>query len=102
MAALCASAFLTTLREATERFELLSQLWSVVVSSGPSLSPYPLQSLALGEMVESYAFELYLEQVSATDNNTRLRVHKTLISPLLQRPLLFENSKSFKHFLTLS
>lgn len=55
-----------------------------------------LQSLALGELVELYVFELYLEQVSTDDDNvaTRLRVHKTLDSPLLQRPLLFENSES--------
>lgn len=55
-----------------------------------------LQSLALGELVELYAFELYVEQVSMDEDNvtTRLRVHKTLESPLLQRPLLFENSKS--------
>lgn len=55
-----------------------------------------LQSVALGELVELYVFELYLEQVSMDDDNvtTRLRVHKTLESPLLQRPLLFENSES--------
>lgn len=57
-----------------------------------------LQSVALDELVELYVFELYLEQVSTDDNNdnvaTRLRVHKTLDSPPLQRPLLFENSES--------
>lgn len=55
-----------------------------------------LQSLALGELVELYTFELYVAQVSMDDDNvtTRLRVHKTLDSPLLQRPLLIENSKS--------
>lgn len=56
-----------------------------------------LQSVALGELVELYVFELYLEQVSTDDDDnvtTRLRVHKTLESPLLQRPLLFENSES--------
>lgn len=55
-----------------------------------------LQSVALGELVELYVFELYLEQVSTDDDNvtTRLRVHKTLESPLLQRLLLFENSES--------
>lgn len=55
-----------------------------------------LQSLALGELVEVYVFELYLEQVTTDDDNvtTRLRVHKTLESPLLQHPLLFENSES--------
>lgn len=55
-----------------------------------------MQSFALGELVELYAFELYVEQVSTDDDNvtTRLRTHKSLHSPLLQRPLLFENSES--------
>lgn len=54
-----------------------------------------LQSLALGELLESYVFELYMEQVSTDDNNvtTRLCVHKTLDSPILRRPLLLENSE---------
>lgn len=55
-----------------------------------------LQSFALGELTELYFFELYVGQVSMDDDNitTRLRVHKTLNSPLLVRPLLFENSES--------
>ncbi|XP_075906731.1 uncharacterized protein LOC142904490 [Nelusetta ayraudi] len=52
------------------------------------------KSVALGELAELYVFELYLEQVATDDDDnvtTRLRVHKTLESLLLQRPLLFEN-----------
>lgn len=95
---LCASGFLATQREATERFEQLLLQTGRFVECGclKWTVPAPRQSLALGEMVESYVFELYVEQVSTNDDNitTRLRVHKTLTSPLLQRPLLFENSKS--------
>uniref|UniRef100_A0A3Q3X3B3 ZP domain-containing protein n=1 Tax=Mola mola TaxID=94237 RepID=A0A3Q3X3B3_MOLML len=51
------------------------------------------KSLVYGELYEFYLFDLYLEQITAEDDNvdTRLRFYRTLATPLLPRPLFTEN-----------
>lgn len=52
--------------------------------------------MVYGELYEFYLFDLYLEQITAEDDNvdTRLRFYRTLATPLLPRPLFSENSQS--------
>ncbi|XP_029310865.1 LOW QUALITY PROTEIN: uncharacterized protein LOC115023772 [Cottoperca gobio] len=51
------------------------------------------KSRASGGLYEFYIFDLYLEQVFVNEDHmdTRLRVHRTLTTPLLSRPVSSEN-----------
>ncbi|KAM3590717.1 uncharacterized protein V6R79_015023 [Siganus canaliculatus] len=54
------------------------------------------KSLMSEELYEFYTFNLYFEQISTDEDNvdTRLRLHRTLSTPLLSRPLFTENRTS--------
>ncbi|XP_078132715.1 uncharacterized protein LOC144534582 [Sander vitreus] len=51
------------------------------------------KSIVSGNLYEFYIFHLYLEQISVDEDHvdTRLRIHRTLASPLLPRPVFTEN-----------
>ncbi|AWO97590.1 zona pellucida protein Y1 [Scophthalmus maximus] len=51
------------------------------------------KSVVNGDLYEYYIFHLYLEQISMDGDHvdTRLRLHRTLATPLLQRPVFTEN-----------
>ncbi|XP_074479923.1 uncharacterized protein LOC141760757 [Sebastes fasciatus] len=51
------------------------------------------KSFVSGELYEFYVFHLYLEQILVDDDRveTRLRLHRTLATPLLPRTVLTEN-----------
>lgn len=55
-----------------------------------------LQSLVLDGLYEFYIFNLYVEQILLEGDqvDTRLRISRTLVTPLLPRPLFCENSES--------
>ncbi|XP_068612173.1 zona pellucida protein AX 4 [Brachionichthys hirsutus] len=49
------------------------------------------KSVASGDLYEFYVFELYLEQISVDEDDTRVRFHRTLSTPLLPRPVFSED-----------
>ncbi|XP_035849390.1 uncharacterized protein LOC116049020 isoform X2 [Sander lucioperca] len=51
------------------------------------------KSIVSGNLYEFYIFHLYLEQISVDEDHvdTRLRIHRTLATPLLTRPVFTEN-----------
>uniref|UniRef100_A0A8C9YLR4 Zona pellucida protein AX 4 n=1 Tax=Sander lucioperca TaxID=283035 RepID=A0A8C9YLR4_SANLU len=51
------------------------------------------KSIVSGNLYEFYIFHLYLEQISMDEDHvdTRLRIHRTLATPLLTRPVFTEN-----------
>lgn len=58
-----------------------------------SLTQVILQSFVTGGLREFYIFNLYLEQtlVDEDDAETRMRLHRTLATPLLLRPVFTVN-----------
>ncbi|XP_035849387.1 uncharacterized protein LOC116049022 isoform X2 [Sander lucioperca] len=51
------------------------------------------KSIVSGNLYEFYIFHLYLEQIAVDEDHvdTRLRIHRTLATPLLTRPVFTEN-----------
>lgn len=72
------------------RFELL---WSTCKFSHPMCL---LQSFMNGSLFDFYIFHLYFEQILMDEDQmeTRLRLHRTITTPLLPRLLFIENRKS--------
>lgn len=72
---------------------LVHQIIKWVVLLNVSFPCIPLQSLVSSDLYEFYIFNLYLEQILVDEDHveTRLRLHRTLATPLLPLPVYTEN-----------